>query len=113
MTRKKTGRVSEAAPVQVYLGGVERERLERLADRLGATKSDVLRKGLEALERQVTDPAYHPLLSIIGIAGDAGRDDSDLGYSVAIEHDRYLADVAEAEMAEWRRERARKRRRGR
>lgn len=100
--KKRGGKVSEAVPVQVYLGSSERERLERLAGRLETTKSDVLRRGLDALERQLTDPAQHPLLKFIGLAGDAGRDDTDLGYSVAREHDRYLAEVAEAEMAESR-----------
>jgi hypothetical protein len=46
--RKRAGRVAE--PVQVYLGGPDRDRLERLAERLDTTKSDVLRRGLEALE---------------------------------------------------------------
>ncbi|MBI2072871.1 MAG: hypothetical protein HYW06_10730 [Gemmatimonadetes bacterium] len=113
MKRRRLGRVSEATPVQVYLRAADRERLERLAERLGLTLSDVLRQGIDALERQVTSPAYHPLLSIIGIAGEAGRDDSDLGYSVAREHDRFLAEVAEAERAKCRKERQRKRRRGR
>ncbi len=44
----KPARVSE--PVQVYLGRAQREQLERLAAQLGATKSDVLRRGLDALE---------------------------------------------------------------
>ena len=44
----RTDRVAE--PVQVYLGGPDRDRLERLAARLDTTKSDVLRRGLEALE---------------------------------------------------------------
>lgn len=39
-----------AEPVQVYLDPASRARLERLAGRLGATKSDVLRRGLEALD---------------------------------------------------------------
>src|SRR6266536_2620571 len=59
-------RVSE--PVQVYLDAVERQRLERLAQHLGATKSDVLRRGLEVLERQASDPDAHPALQIIGLA---------------------------------------------
>lgn len=45
---KRTSRVGE--PVQVYLTVPERERLERLATELDATKSDVLRRALEALE---------------------------------------------------------------
>src|SRR5665213_790040 len=36
-----------AEPVQVYLQPSDRERLDRLTDRLGTTKSDVLRRGLE------------------------------------------------------------------
>lgn len=47
-TATKPGRVSE--PVQVYLAGPDLDRLERLASRLKATKSDVLRRGLSALE---------------------------------------------------------------
>lgn len=42
------GRVSE--PVQVYLGGADLERLERLVAALDATKSEILRRGLEALD---------------------------------------------------------------
>lgn len=50
----KPGRVAE--PVQVYLERPDRERLERLVSALDATKSDVLRRGLEALESQVRRP---------------------------------------------------------
>jgi hypothetical protein len=46
--RKPPGRVGE--PVQVYLDPADRERLERLAADLDTTKSDVLRRGLEALD---------------------------------------------------------------
>jgi hypothetical protein len=49
-TRGRRGRVAE--PVQVYLDPPDRERLERLAAALEATKSDVLRQGLLALEAQ-------------------------------------------------------------
>ena len=45
---KRAPRVSE--PVQVYLTEPDRERLDRLAEQLDATKSDVLRRGLAALE---------------------------------------------------------------
>ena len=93
-------------PVQVYLDLEERQRLERLASQLGATKSDVLRRGLEALERQTLDPAAHPALRIIGLA-DAERARAP-GYDVARQHDRYLA---ESEEAGWRRPKARRRRR--
>ena len=50
----KPGRVAE--PVQVYLDPPDREWLERLAARLEATKSDVLRRGLEALESLLRRP---------------------------------------------------------
>ncbi|HEX9705261.1 MAG TPA: CopG family transcriptional regulator [Gemmatimonadales bacterium] len=91
-------------PVQVYLDADERQRLERLTRQLGATKSDVLRRGLEALERQAFDPATHPALQIIGLA-DRERAGGP-GYDVAREHDRYLAD---SEEASWGRRKARRR----
>jgi hypothetical protein len=50
--KKPAPRVAE--PVQVYLQPPDRERLERLTERLGTTKSDILRRGLEALEAQTT-----------------------------------------------------------
>ena len=53
--RRKPARVAE--PVQVYLDRPDRERLQRLATALDATKSDVLRRGLAALESQVRRPA--------------------------------------------------------
>lgn len=78
-------------PVQVYLDGPDQERLERLTSRLESTKSDVLRRGLRALERQLSDPSEHPALRIAGIfdlsqagAADAARD-----------HDRLLAEAEE------------------
>ena len=85
-----------AEPVQVYLEAPDRDRLDRLAGQLDATKSDVLRRGLEALERQLTDPATHPALRVIGIAG--GRAPAAVGYDVARQHDRFLA---ESEVASW------------
>lgn len=103
----KRGRVAE--PVQVYLDQPDRERLERLAAHLDASKSDVLRRGLEALERQLTDPASHPSLRIIGIAAGYDRRRSP-GYDVAREHDRFLA---ESERTSWKSTRERKRKRGR
>ena len=55
---RKPGRVAE--PVQVYLERPDRERLDRLASQLDATKSDVLRRGLEALESLVRRPVSRP-----------------------------------------------------
>lgn len=47
-SRSRPGRVGE--PIQVYLDRPDRDRLERLAARLDVSKSDVLRRGLAALE---------------------------------------------------------------
>lgn len=47
-TRPRSNRLAE--PVQVYLEAPDRERLNRLTAELDATKSDVLRRGLAALE---------------------------------------------------------------
>ena len=88
-----------AEPVQVYLRSDEKERLERLAAELETTKSDILRRGLEALEREVSDPERHPALEIIGIAtGGGGSGEGDL--DPAHDHDRVLA---ETEVASWKR----------
>jgi hypothetical protein len=84
----KPKRVSE--PVQVYLDAPGRERLEWLTAELGATKSDVLRRALEALERDLTNPEAHPLLRLIGIGEDRGP---PVHYDPVLEHDRALADA--------------------
>lgn len=78
-------------PVQVYLDGPDKERLERLTGQLDATKSDVLRRGLQALERQLADPSAHPALRIAGIldAPSAG------GVDAARDHDLQLAEAEE------------------
>lgn len=87
--KKRKPVVSEPAPVQVYLSGDDRARLDRLTDALGASKADVLRHALRAFEQQQLDPAHHPLLQIAGIARDLGTDES---YDPAAEHDRALAE---------------------
>lgn len=84
-----------AEPVQVYLRPSEKDRLERLTAELDTTKSDVLRRGLKALELQISDPEHHPALKIIGMVSVP---DDDLGIDVAREHDEYLAAT---EVASW------------
>ncbi len=86
-----------AEPVQVYLRPNEKDRLERLTLKLDTTKSDVLRRGLEALESQLSDPELHPALSIIGIVS-TGDEPCGPEIDVAREHDEYLAT---AEIASW------------
>ena len=84
-------------PVQVYLDGPEQERLERLTEEMDTTKSEILRRGLGALERELFDPEHHPALQIIGIAGvEAGR---ECDFDVAREHDRYLADLEDRQLS--------------
>jgi hypothetical protein len=80
-----------AEPVQVYLDTTDRARLERLAQQLHATKSDILRRSLGALERELSDPAEHPVLGVIGVAGRETVPAA--GYDVAREHDRYVAEL--------------------
>ena len=104
MARK---RVSEAAPVQVYLDGQSQERLEQLTESLGTTKSEVLRRGLLALERETTDPRSHPVLRLVGsVTGTPGP----VIYDVAREHDRFLAEIHEAAPARHGAGKRRKRR---
>src|SRR5688500_11631959 len=91
--KRPPARVKE--PVQVYLSPSDKERLERLAAQLDATKSDVLRRGLEALEQTLTDPDQHPALRIIGIAKTVRRAP---GEDIARDHDRVLV---EDEIASW------------
>ena len=91
-------------PIQVYLDRGQRRRLDQLAGELGLSKSDVVRRGLEALERQTADPAEHPALRIIGIA--SAESTKAAGYDIAREHDRYLA---ESERKSWKAATRRKR----
>jgi len=78
---RATGRMAE--PVQVYLERPDRERLERLAEHLDATKSDVLRRGLEALEsltrrpaRRVREPVQLPVFKGRGLQPGVDLDDT-------------------------------------
>jgi hypothetical protein len=81
--RKRVGE-----PAQVYLTEADQARLDRLTTQLGASKSDVLRRGLEALELQHLHPAAHPALRLIGLVDDVdARCDGD----VARDHDVILA----------------------
>lgn len=90
--RAGEGRVRE--PVQVYLDPEDRDRLDRLRDRLGSTKSAILRRGLEALEREVLDPAAHPALGLIGMVDPEGVRHGEP--DPARSHDALLADDEEA-----------------
>ena len=83
--KKPAPRVAE--PVQVYLQPPDRERLERLTERLGTTKSDILRRGLEALEAQTTtrsDSVEGGRLPLPTFAGGALAPGVDLDDSAAL-----------------------------
>jgi hypothetical protein len=56
------------------------------------SKSDVLRRSLAALDRQLHDPATHPALRLIGLVDDDGVED---GVDVARDHDAVLTSGAE------------------
>ena len=75
-------------PAQVYLTDADQARLERLTLQFGTSKSDVLRRGLEALELQHTEPAAHPTLRLIGLVSHSDETDA---VDAAREHDRVLA----------------------
>ena len=85
-TPRPKKRVGE--PAQVYLTEADQARLERLTVQLGASKSDVLRQGLAALELQHMEPSAHPTLRLIGLVADVTGSDA---IDVAREHDRVLA----------------------
>jgi hypothetical protein len=109
-------RVSEASPIQVYLGPEEQERLARLAERLETTKSDVVRRGLLALEQEIADPAEHPMLQIIGMLKSTKPYPDESGLDPARDHDQYLADAEERSWYESQKltpEQPARRRRGR
>ena len=88
--------------IQVYLRPAERNRLDRLTAALDASKSGVVRRGLEALERQLMDPLQHPALGIVGIVPAGAASTADHGSDVARSHDDYLA---RDEIASWSRRR--------
>lgn len=103
-------RVREAVPIQVYLLGDERQRLDRLAGHLDVSKSDVIRRGLLALERELLSPSEHPALRLIGIAEGEARG----GIDAARSHDQVLTDAEEASWASTQPDsRGTKKRRGR
>lgn len=95
MTRQhevKRGRAAE--PVQVYLNPNDRGTLDQLAQHLVLSKSDVVRRAIAALERETFAPESHPALRLLGMVQKASG--ARLSYDPAIEHDRYLAEVADA-----------------
>ncbi len=88
----KSSKISESTPIQVYLAPKQRARLDRLAEQLDTSKSDILRRGIMALEREITNPYAHPALRLIGLSDGAEHGPA---YDVAAEHDRFFAESEE------------------
>ncbi|HEY5219894.1 MAG TPA: hypothetical protein VIJ16_08790 [Gemmatimonadaceae bacterium] len=93
-TSRGAGRVGE--PVQVYLDAPDRERLERLAAQLDATKSDVLRRGLETLEsatrrERKKAPPVEPLPTYRGRGLRPGVDLDDMSSLIDLMNERDAA----------------------
>ena len=78
-------------PIQVYLTRRERAALERLARRMGVSRSEVLRRGLAAIGHGNVDPGSDPMDGMVGAFDDAGPQDLAEG------HDRYLLQALDAE----------------
>ncbi len=76
--------IAKKKPVQVYLEERHFIFLNQLAQELGISQAEVLRRGLESLVREVLDPAW----LLIGLAGQ----DTDSPDDLSIEHDRYLVE---------------------
>jgi hypothetical protein len=81
MSRPK--RVRE--PIQVYLDRPERATLDRLAQDLAVSRAEVLRRGLDALERQRRMTVYDALAPLVGAFGAP-----DAPVDLAERHDEYL-----------------------
>jgi hypothetical protein len=72
-------------PIQVYLDGAERSVLDRQADDLAVSRAEVLRRGLDALERQRRLTVYDALAPLVG-----GFSTSRAPTDLAERHDDYL-----------------------
>lgn len=73
--------------VQILLSEDQDRRLEALARRLGASKSTLVREGVESVLQRREAGISDALLELVGQAGEVGRRD------VSRRHDAYLADA--------------------
>jgi hypothetical protein len=85
-------------PIQVYLDGGERAALDRLARALGVSRAEVLRRGLDALDRGRRVSVYQALAPLVG-AFQSPHGPTDL----AERHDDYLGRERPARSAKSRR----------
>lgn len=79
--------------VQILLTEDQDRRLEALARRLGASKSTLVREGVESVLQRRQAGASDALLDLLGQAGRAGRKD------VSRRHDRCLAEAKRKRVA--------------
>ena len=73
--------------VQILLSEEQDRRLKALARRLGASKSTLVREGVESVLQRRESGTADALLELVGQAGRAGRRD------VSRRHDAFLADA--------------------
>lgn len=73
--------------VQILLSEDQDRRLEALARRSGASKSTLVREGVESVLQRREAGNLDPLLELVGQAGRAGRKD------VSRRHDAYLGEA--------------------
>ena len=78
--------VAKKKPVQVYLDRSYQAKLTLLATRLGISQAEVLRRGLDALVRNMVQPEDDPAMQLVGLMGDQSDSPGDL----SIEHDGYV-----------------------
>ncbi|HET89719.1 MAG TPA: hypothetical protein ENN99_03125 [Chloroflexi bacterium] len=83
----------EKKPVQVYLGPKHLSILDRVVEKLGISKAEALRQGLESLEREVVPIEENPAWQLVGLAGE----DADLPEDWSVNHDRYLVEATRNE----------------
>ncbi|MFQ6101076.1 MAG: hypothetical protein ACE5OS_07550 [Anaerolineae bacterium] len=75
-------------PVQVYLGPRHLNILSQLVEKLGVSQAEALRRGLEALAREVVPVEEDPAWQLIGLMGE----DTDSPGDLSVNHDKYLVE---------------------
>src|SRR5678815_776529 len=88
---KKNPHAIVKEPVQVYLDAPDRALLDRVVDRSGLSRAEILRRGLRAYGSEVLsgDSSIHALLREF----DAGEWPQETPRDVGVNHDKYLADT--------------------
>lgn len=84
-------------PVQVYLEPEDRALLDRIAKKTGTSRAEILRQGIRRVGAEVL-ASDSPMLKLLTSAKVTGG--SRAPADVALEHDRYLADL---EQESWKR----------